>query len=211
MIIGISGKARSGKDQFAEYLIEAFSKEYGREFKTTAFAHELKRICLRHFNLSREQLWGHDKERMTSYGKNEMGRHGISSNPADYWTSREIMQAVGSFYRSIDYDFWVRKVDEKWKYANCPDLVITDVRHINECEYVKKNGMLVKVIRNSTDEIHGMDHESETALDGKPDDYFDIIIHNDGTLDDLKIAAEGATKYIMSLQNFKEKEILRNV
>jgi len=205
MIIGISGKARSGKDRFAEYLIDVFSKEHNREFKTTAFAHKLKQMCLEHFSLNREQLWGDRKEEMTVFRKNEIGRHGSSSNSSDYWTPREIMQALGSFYRSIDYDFWVRKVDEKWKYNDCPDLIISDVRHVNECEYVKNNGILIRVVRNSTDEIHGMEHESETALDNKLSEYFDIEIHNDGSLDDLYNAAIDAAKVILKFTELKDR------
>ncbi|RLI64877.1 MAG: hypothetical protein DRO67_03475 [Candidatus Asgardarchaeum californiense] len=210
MIIGISGKARSGKDRFAEYLIDVFSKEHNKEFKTTAFAHRLKQMCLEHFNLNCDQLWGNRKEEKTEF-KKPAPPQGMSVEyddgrelPLWYWTPREIMQALGSFYRSIDYDFWVRKVDEKWKYNGYPDLVITDVRYVNECEYVKRNGVLVKVVRQSADDIHGMEHESETALDSKPSEYFDIEVHNDGTLDDLYNAAIDAAKVILKFTELKE-------
>jgi len=205
MIIGIAGKARSGKDQLAIYLWNFFSEKYKIEFVFDAFANELKKMCVKQFGLTREQLWGEHKERMTRYGKNEMGRLGISSNPADYWTPREIMQAVGAFYRTIDYDFWVKKLDANFQKSEQKDIIITDIRHINECEYVKKNGVLIKIFRNDLQKIHGMDHESEVSLDGKPDHYFDVVIDNSGTLDDLRQASRDATDVIMKLQNFKSE------
>jgi len=214
MILGIIGKARHGKDTFANYLVDIFSSEYGIEFKTTAFAHRLKQMCLEHFNLTRDQLWGNAKEDPTKYKKQgppqgaavryDDGR-GL---PPWYWTPREIMQEIGSFYRKIDSDFWVRKVDEDWKYNNCPDLVITDVRHKNESDFVKnKGGILIKIVRKDLIEIHGMDHVSEVALDDMPDDYFDIIINNDGSLEDLQISAFQTADVIIKIDKLKNEGV----
>ena len=192
MIIGIAGKARSGKDQFADYLVEVFEKVHDKFFMKAAFATSLKYMCMESFDLSPSQVY-RDKKEVPDlrYPKDGVG---VSSNPSDYWTPREIMQALGSFYRSIDYDFWVKQTDKEIKSLSSrvdedgfriSGFIITDVRHVNECEYVKKNGILIKVIRPDADEIHGMDHESETALDNKPADYFDITVENSGTLKDL--------------------------
>lgn len=211
LIIGVAGRARVGKDIFTNYLVNILSSEHNREFKTTAFAHRLKQICLEHFNLNREQLWGNDKEIPDNrYRKNDITKSyceglGKSELSSPYWTPREIMQNMGTFYRSIDANFWVRKVDENWKYSNCPDLVITDVRMPNECEYVKSNGLLIKVVREDASAIHNMAHESETSLDTKSDDYFDIVVDNNGTLEDLQIAAYNTAKMILELEQLKEK------
>lgn len=209
MIIGIYGKARSGKDTFAEFLIEEFKKT-GKYCMRTAFAAELKQMCMEQFGLSRDELYGDLKESMTVFGKNENGRLGLSSNPADYWTPREIMQAIGSFYRSIDYDFWVHKLGV-YVQTHVPKdahVIITDVRHINECEYVKNNnGVLIKIVRGELPKVHGMDHESETALDGKSDSYFDVVIHNNVSLDKLREVASGVSRYITSLEKLKREGI----
>ena len=216
LILGVGCKARAGKDTFGKYLRDVFLSQYNREFKTTAFAHRLKQMCLEHFNLSREQLWGNDKESVdkrytkpfvngSKWEKEQLFKYCIDNDLDDmYWTPREIMQELGSFYRRVDHNFWVRKLDENWKYNNCPDTIITDVRHINECEYVKEHGILIKIVRDDAADIHGMTHESETALDGKSDDYFDIVINNNGTLDDLQIAAYNAAKVIIKLEQIKE-------
>ena len=60
MIIGIAGKARSGKDTFALMLVEELNKRYYPPFVMMAFANELKTRCQEAFDLSYEQLWGDD-------------------------------------------------------------------------------------------------------------------------------------------------------
>jgi len=215
LLVALSGRARSGKDTFAEYLIDILESEYGRSFKVDAFAHKLKQMCLEHFNLSREQLWGDDKEKVDlrypyklkiqQYPGSPFYEYDAGYKPMRYWTPREIMQELGSFYRKIDRDFWVRKLDERWKYASYTDLVITDVRHINECEYVKDNkGILIRVLRGDPQNIHNMEHESETALDEFGDDYFDINIQNDGSLEDLQAVAKDTAKALLKLEQLKQ-------
>jgi hypothetical protein len=207
MIIGISGKARSGKDQFGEYLIECLRERHKRFFRPVAFAAQLKTMCKLHFGLSNDQLWGDKKEepderfhRPVEDWKNSKGAVSM------YWTPREIMQELGGFYRRIDNKFWVKSLDQYLESMNVRDAIITDVRHINECEYVKKNqGVLIKVTRESADKIHGMHHESETALDDRPEGYFDLTIVNDWGLKELQVAAEEASDMIINLENLIKK------
>jgi hypothetical protein len=57
MIIGISGKANSGKDTAADYL----AKQY--KFTKVALADPLKRFVMEVFDFSEEQLWGSSEKR----------------------------------------------------------------------------------------------------------------------------------------------------
>lgn len=195
MFIGITGKARSGKDTFAELLANALFDKSGQRFILMAYAHELKLRVQRDFDLSYEQLWGEEKE---SEDKRYFNKQSLSSaDPANkYWTAREILQAYGQFYRTIDYNFWVnelfRVIDDK-EYEN---VIITDVRHPNEADpIVEKNGIMIKVTRESKDEIHGAQHISETAMD----DYAPIGFHviNDYGLEELKQAADDVANLIL--------------
>jgi len=210
LIIGIHGHARVGKDTLGGYLIEHFKARYRREFVQAAFATQLKNMCKEHFNLTDDQLWGDKKEELDKrYYKpispNSCGL-GLSKLPSRYWTAREIMQEVGSFYRRIYYDFWVKDLDDYLINNNIKDAIITDVRHINECEYVKNNnGVLIRVLRECVEEIHGMRHESETSLDDKPIEYFDIEINNASTLDDLYNAAEETASAILMIEKLKNE------
>jgi len=99
MIIGLVGKARAGKDTFAEYLSKIFLTDFDIEFLRLAFADELKCLCMEHFGLTYEQLWGNKKEVEDSR---------FVKSDGSFLTAREILQMVGEFYRSIDNDFWVK-------------------------------------------------------------------------------------------------------
>ena len=193
MLFGVHGKARSGKDTLSDIMCARSD----RIFIKTAFAKALKDLCMDSFGLTYHQVYGDLKEIPDHRYK--------KPNSEEFWTPREIMQNVGSFYRSIDYDYWVKQLDKevgdvKDKGYN---FVITDVRHINECEYVKNNGgVLVKVVRDEKQKIHGMAHESETALDDKPDEYYDIIVYNDKTIDHLAEAVNGIICYAEAIEKY---------
>ena len=62
IVIGICGKARSGKDTFAEMLAEELFDKIQKKFVMMAYATELKLRVQRDFDLSYDQLWGDDKE-----------------------------------------------------------------------------------------------------------------------------------------------------
>lgn len=212
MIIGLVGKARSGKNTFGEYLIECFKNRHNRYFEELAFAGVLKDMCMSQFDLSWDQLYGDLKEepddryRKVIHTRPFCAGLGKGELPDYRWTPREIMQELGSFYRKIDYDYWVRALDRNAKDLGFDDIIITDVRHVNEAEYVKDNrGILIQVKRKELQEIHGMDHESETALDNVPEGYFHIEINNDGTLEDLYSAAEDASDAIIIMENMINK------
>jgi len=207
IIIGMAGKARSGKDTFAGYLMECLKERHQRYFKHAAFADQLKAMCQEHFELFYEQLWGNQKEIQDNRFIKPPPKVISSSAVLDpYWTPREIMQEIGSFYRRIDHDFWVKSLNLHLITNDIKDAIITDVRHINECEYIKINkGMLIKISREDDEEIHGMQHESETALDDMSNDYFDIEINNFGTLENLREAAEDTSDAIIMMENMIKK------
>jgi len=189
MIFGIAGKAYAGKDTFGRLLAEELNKIQYPPYVLMSFAHELKLRIQKDFDLSYEQLWGNKKEVPDDRYK--------KPNSSEFWTPREMMQSYGEFYRSIDYDFWVKSlmhiIDEK-EYTN---VIITDVRHPNEAVSVKdKGGFLIRIVRDGNIVPHGITHISETALDGF--DGFDAVIDNNGTLEDLK---QGAISLVKVLQN----------
>lgn len=73
MIIGICGKAGTGKDTIADVLV----KDYG--FVKVAFADVLKRVCKDIFQFSDEQLWGPSDKRNEPdprYLRRKAGAHG---------------------------------------------------------------------------------------------------------------------------------------
>lgn len=162
MIIGLSGKAKSGKDTLADYLVQ----NYG--FIKVAFADELKLMCASNFNLSNEQLYGTLKD-VKDYNYNK--------------TPREILQGTGRFYRSINIDFWVNKCLDKLLLTK--NYIISDVRLDNEYAAIKKlNGKIVRIKRDNVlrGYVSNSNDISETDLDNH---NFDLTIDNNGTLIDL--------------------------
>lgn len=209
MIIGISGKARSGKDTFANMLAEELNSVSHPSYVNMAFAHELKLRCQAAFDLSYEQLWGDDKEVLDKrYMKPEKS---YAYEPADdklpdrYWTAREIMQNYGAFYRTIDNEFWIKnlfRVAEDKEYTN---VIVTDVRYMNEAKYIqhKKGGYVIRVERGSKDDVHNMQHPSEVELDNYGD--FDFTVNNNGTLDDLRQTTKDVCQFLKVSDNDLKK------
>ena len=199
MLIGITGKARVGKDTFTEMMVEELYKRTRSKFIMMAFANELKLRVQRDFDLTYDQLWGDSKEEEdVRYTKPGGG----------YWTGREIMQAYGEFYRSINNSFWVDnlfKIIEEKEYSN---VVITDVRHPNEAEPVKdRGGYIIKVtsVRRKIQDIHGNNHISEVAMDNY--ENIDFYVRNDGTLEDLKVIAKQVVGFLFKSEKFKKMEV----
>lgn len=199
-IIGLSGRARSGKDTLGQYLIEIFKEKYNRHFMRVAFADELKKMCAEHFDLSYEQLWGDKKEEPDYRYPKETSDIDLLTSDI-FWTPREIMQEFGGFYRRIDRNFWVNILD---KYVgNDKDIIVTDVRYLNEVGYIEENGGVnIRVVRDVDNEIHGQDHASETELDNCA---FDITVENNSTLEGLMSAAYNIANAILHIDKLSKK------
>ena len=140
--------------------------------------------------------WGDEKEKQDLRYAKQLG--GLSSNPVDYWSTREILQSYGEFYRSIDSDFWVNSLFEVIDDREYKKVIITDVRHINEATpIIDKGGVLIKIIRDSggVTPTHGQDHISETAMDTFTN--IDIIIENNKTLEEFKSSVKEVAKLLV--------------
>ena len=179
MIIGISGKAGSGKDTAAKMLevlyanpnisYEDFTNKRDKNFadiQIVHFADTLKETAQVLFRISE---W----ETNTQEGKKTtidwIGK-----------TVRELLQGIGQGLRdAIDPNLWVKIL-----FANTEDwsnYIIADVRYPNELEAIKeRDGVLIRIDRNSAG---AGNHSSETALDDYND--WDVRIENNGSLESL--------------------------
>lgn len=210
MFIGISGKARSGKDTFAEMLATELNKEAHPPFVMMAFANELKLRCQAAFDLTWEQLWGEDKEKPDErYVRIPANSQlGVTQGPPEdvYWTAREIMQDYGAFYRTIDDQFWIKnlyKVAEDKGYTN---VIVTDVRYRNEADFIGgSGGLVIRVDRENKDSVHNEQHPSEIELDNYK--QFDFTVINNWTLKHLEVAASETAGFIKEGVGFSNKNI----
>lgn len=188
MIIGISGKAGSGKDTAAKMLevlyanpdisYEDFANKRYKNFadiQIVHFADALKETAQVLFRLGE---W----ETNTQEGKK------TTINWIDK-TVRELLQGIGQGLRdAIDFDLWVKIL-----FANTKDwsnYIIADVRYPNEVKAIKeRNGILLRIDRKGAG---AGNHSSETALD----DYkeWDVHIENNNSIEDLFEAMKIFTK-----------------
>lgn len=177
-LIGITGRARAGKDTVGNILGQ-------KGFHRYAFADTLKRGCMEFFGFSYEQVYGDLKE-----------------TPDKLWgfTPRWALQYVGTelMRTHIDSNIWVKSLEATLishgrrfglTGPNNDNVVITDVRFNNEAEWVHdKGGTIVQVIRPAAPGISTAHHASEH---GVSTDYVDRIIMNDGSLTELRMAVYG--------------------
>lgn len=137
ILIGISGKARAGKDTVADCLIGNYN------FYKGSFAIPVKQFAIRHFDLTPEECYGDKTEK-----------------------SRWVLQAIGNGCREeFGKNIWIDKLFEK--VGAVEKVVISDVRYENEAEAIKaRGGYIIKVERPDAPEIeHGADHPSEMEME----------------------------------------------
>lgn len=146
-IVGLVGKKHSGKDTFylncLELHLEGKLSLYPKRF---AFADELKKEVAKANDITVEQI-NKDKQ-----------------------AYRSRLQDIGVAKRREDKEFWVKAlasslISYEGLKENVPTLaIITDVRFINEAEFIKSiDGKLIRIIRTETDDA-GDTHISETEL-----------------------------------------------
>jgi len=161
MLIGLHGKARSGKTTTANMLVR------DHNFREVTFAESLKKICMEMFDLSFEQSYGVLKEVVDS-------RYNMSP--------REIFQIVGTeCMRKINPGIWIDKVKTFIvNHIDLIDIVISDVRFKNEFDFVESiGGHMVKIVRIDGPRLATQDtenHKSEVDLDGVLNDQYSAVI-----------------------------------
>lgn len=186
MIIVLSGKARSGKDTVANILEGLFHKEK-RTVRVIAYADFLKTILSKCFLLSPEQLYGNMKEAPIEGLKMNTGSL-LESDRC--WTPRELLQYIGTdVFRKINPDCWVNVVRSKALYdSDAAHTIITDGRFPNEIDWVvERGGFHIHIERSERDFSNNNTHISETSLDNINCCDNTFVLHNNGTLDALKI------------------------
>lgn len=184
-VIGISGKSFSGKNVFADYLVEALFENTGNEYKTMAYADILKSRLISDFDMSYEQFYSDLKE---------IPDHRFPKSATDsslgFWTPREMMTFYGTdCYKTIDNLIWIKLLFKNITKNKFSHVIVTDCRFKDEVDAIKdRGGVHIKIIRpDSTTTVVGKSHISECQLD---EDYkVDIKILNVGTLEDLKKSA----------------------
>ena len=211
MIIGISGKKQTGKDE-AGRIINNLCND---KFKVVKFADKLKDVLCVLTGCTREQLEDEDfknkqlPECWNAYVLESADEYGVYTN---YYSSkkeldkaeellrydgnyniisckdntpityRQALQQIGTnlFRDRFHPNTWINATLSNIK--NYEDIIITDVRFLNEIDTIKNLGGIVVRIERET--VLKDSHSSEMMLN----DYnkWNYVINNNGTLRDLE-------------------------
>ena len=165
-LIGITGKARSGKDAIAKF---AWS-QYG--FTRIAFADAVKLSAQAKFGLTAAQTWDDELKEVV----------------IPHWnmTPRQMFQMEGTEAgRNIfGGDIWIKRFMLSYNLLkHTDDIIVPDVRFDNERSILESMGGVIVEIRRDSAGLDGSraEHISESGL-SLPADY---VIDNNGTLEEL--------------------------
>lgn len=184
MLIGLHGKARSGKDTACQFILE-WAEQEGRTARRDAFADRLKlsaaralgfdgtlEECVAFCNVLKEN----GQVITVALGENEPPERLVM-------TGREFLQRYGTeAHRDVfNTDFWVNAA-----LSGVPALgeirIFTDVRFPNEAARIRAlGGEVWHILRPGNTKVDN--HASEKPL---PVDLIDHTIVNNGTLDHLR-------------------------
>jgi len=103
---------------------------------------------------------------------------------------RKFLQWIGTDWgREKEKSVWLRLANEKIRDNTSENMYVSDVRFKNEFHMLKKQGFkmirLVRKQRESTNIESIEKHKSEIDLLDLPDNDWDYIIYNDGTMEEL--------------------------
>lgn len=175
-IIGLTGRARAGKDTVARLLIDHLAD---RHVIREGFADALK--------LSAARALGFDGPLAQCIEFCDALKTGtvLTTTPKGTRTisGREFLQRYGTeSHRDVfGSDFWIDAVLPAGR-DDCDVLVVSDVRFENEAERIRdRGGEVWRITRPSLSTASS--HPSEAGL---PDHLVDLEIGNAGTLDDLR-------------------------
>jgi len=177
-IIGLLGKARSGKDTTGDYLLNKLPNSI-----SLSYAYPLKKEVSSMLDISIEQL---------DYYKNNNILY-------DNTNIRKLLQDTGTKNRVNNDLYYVKLLNNKIEecinkgYTN---IIITDVRFIVEADELRRFGgsraTIVKLDRDHK-EIKESNHSSEQEIDSIRPDY---TIYNNRTLDSLYTKVDTIIKHI---------------
>lgn len=179
LIIGIAGRARSGKTTISDQLVECY------RFTTLSFAEPIYQAARAIFGFNDGDFEGENKESVNEYW-------GISP--------RKALQLLGTEAgrRVFGEDLWIKnaklRLNEHIKRGRCR-FVVSDVRYEDEAEFIRTYSPLSyvwHVRRKGGTRISESAHLSEQGILFHPEK--DCIIENKGSMSAFARAINDAAK-----------------
>lgn len=190
LLLGVYGKARSGKDTAADYLSEKL------QLRKYAFAEPLKQMLKSAFG---DHFHEGDRERICKEA-------GISY--------RQLMQLLGTEWgrNQVNPDLWVNLVASQWEVTKTyfplsqlkntvcthySGMVLSDVRFDSEAQWIKsQGGVIIEITRPELEEPVGIQgHASESGINPA---FTDITVINNQDLPYLYTTLDSVVKEYLS-------------
>jgi len=173
-IIGIAGNARSGKDTLGKNF-EKILKDNGIKARSFSFAHELKMS-------------------VDGFLIEQLGISAFTEDENEKKTIRPFLVFWGTdMMRNINNNIWIEKLQPSL-YDNQVN-IITDVRFLNELQWVKdNNGFSVLLKRDGAEPANKYEEENNKYIADSSDLCFHIA-----NFDDEKLIQTAANEVLNSL------------
>lgn len=167
ILIGLTGRARSGKSTAAEHLVGTYLLEH------YAFADPLRDGLMAIFNLDPTDFEGHRKEQPLAW---------LDRSP------RQLMQSLGTDWarNTVHPDVWVKLAEQNLDYMTKAlgavlGFVVSDVRFENEADLIRRRGgTIIHIFRADAKAVNP--HVSESGVAGNKDD---LVMFNNGTVEEF--------------------------
>lgn len=181
-IVAVTGPKRSGKDTAASYLKSMF------DYEPLAFAEPIKDILCVTLGISRETL--DDFKNLTDshkiLGVESYGAFAEDEDDYVEFTTdmRQILQRFGTeaMKKHFGTDVWCKKLIQDALLWDLDNICVSDLRFIEEYEYLKEHCEKLTIIRLHKDGLEDDSHSSEQEYKQIPTDY---DVSNNGTLQEL--------------------------
>lgn len=177
ILIGLAGRARTGKDTLAAHLRQA------HQFETVALADPIKDAVAAMLGITRAELDSYPKEAEIQ---------GVGASP------RKLFQTLGTEWgrEMIGRDLWLTLAERHWmsvcRRRDSVGLVVTDVRMPNEAAWVRRlGGVVIHIERAGRSAVR--QHVSEIPL---PVLNGDFRMRNDSTIDELYRRADDLMRLV---------------
>lgn len=166
MIIGLTGKKRSGKDTSAQILQEYYETQ-NLKVERFAFAGPLKEAVRVIFFPELIEIKDDIKE--------------LPVKKYDNRTPRQMFQYIGDRCRDYDIDIFLKNMLTRINNSNADIKIVTDIRYDNEAQLVKNiGGTIIKIERETNSKDN---HSSEMGIDST---FIDFSIQNNSDIEKLK-------------------------
>lgn len=186
LLIGLTGRARSGKSTAAEHLVGTYLLEH------YAFADPLRDGLMAIFNLDPTDFEGDRKEQPLAW---------LDRSP------RQLMQSMGTEWarNTVHPDVWVKLAEQNLDYMTKAlgavlGFVVSDVRFENEADLIRRRGgTVIHIFRPDAQAVNP--HVSEAGVAADKDD---LTLTNYGTVDEFLRSLDEVFLMVRRLQQHSE-------